>query len=101
MPQTNTPLSDNEYGPLVVSPKGMAIMLSCSLTRTYEIINAQAVESYLDGHARKITVRSIRHYIAKRLAAGSAGGAPAKLNAKTAAATAASLTARRPRTAKK
>jgi hypothetical protein len=97
MSQMSTAHSDDEYGPLVISPKGMATILDCSLTKVYEIINGQEVESYLDGHSRKIVVASIRRYIAKRLAASGEGGEPAKLQDKIASATAASLAARQRR----
>jgi hypothetical protein len=43
-------------------------MLDCGNTRLYELINAGALKSYLDGRSRKITVESIRGYIARRLA---------------------------------
>jgi hypothetical protein len=43
-------------------------MLACSNTRGYELLNAGELESFLDGRSRKITVESIRRYIARRLA---------------------------------
>jgi hypothetical protein len=62
-----TGLSDWE-GPLVVKPKVAWKMLACSNTRGYELIGAGELDSFLDGRSRKITVDSIRRYIARRLA---------------------------------
>jgi hypothetical protein len=92
MSVTSTGLSDYEFGPLVVSPKKAAIMLDCGLTKIYQLIDAGALESYLDNGSRKITVASIRHHIAARLADG-----PGTLHHKIAAATESSLMMRRAR----
>jgi hypothetical protein len=51
-------------------------MLSSGLTRVYELINTGELESYLDGRSRKITVASIKRYIARRLEAEAAGDTP-------------------------
>jgi hypothetical protein len=63
----STGLSDWEAAPLVVKPKTAWKMLACSNTRGYELLNAGELESFLDGRPRKITVESIRRYIARRL----------------------------------
>ena len=63
----STGLSDWEFGPLVVKPKTAWKMLSCSNTRGYELLAAGELDSFLDGRSRKITVDSIRRYIARRL----------------------------------
>jgi hypothetical protein len=63
----STGLSDWE-GALVVKPKVAWKMLACSNTRGYELISSGELDSFLDGRSRKITVDSIRHYIARRLA---------------------------------
>jgi|SRR5215475_7155202 len=55
--------------PLVVSPKVARTMLNCSNTRIYELINAGEVESFLIGRSRKITIESIRQYVAMNLKA--------------------------------
>jgi excisionase family DNA binding protein len=60
-------LSDD--APLVMSPNSAMRMLNCGRTRLYELIEANELESYLDGRSRKITVASIREYVARRLAA--------------------------------
>jgi hypothetical protein len=59
----------SEILPLVVKPKEARRMLACSHTRIYELMNAGEIQSFTDGRSRKITVASIHHYIAKRLAA--------------------------------
>ena len=63
----STGLSDWQFGPLVVKPKVAWAMLQCSNTRGYELLAAGELESFLDGRSRKITVDSIRAYIARRL----------------------------------
>jgi hypothetical protein len=63
----STGLSDWE-GALVVKPKVAWKLLACSNTRGYELLAAGELESFLDGRSRKITVDSIRRYIARRLA---------------------------------
>jgi hypothetical protein len=63
----STGLSDWE-GPLVVKPRTAWKMLSCSNTRGYELLAAGDLDSFRDGRSRKVTVESIRRYIAQRLA---------------------------------
>jgi hypothetical protein len=53
---------------LAVRPKIAWNMLDCGNTRGYELIAAKELDSFLDGRSRKITVDSIRRYIARRLA---------------------------------
>jgi hypothetical protein len=64
----STGLSDWQLGPLVVKPKIAWRMLNCSNTRGYELLAAGELDSFRDGRSRKITVDSIRAYIARRLA---------------------------------
>jgi excisionase family DNA binding protein len=54
--------------PLVVSPRRARNLLDCGNTRLYELIGAGVLESYRDGKSRKITVASIKDYIARKLA---------------------------------
>jgi hypothetical protein len=61
----STGLGDDER--LVVGPKRTAVLLDCRVTRVYELINAEELESYKDGAALKITMRSIRAYIARQV----------------------------------
>jgi hypothetical protein len=66
----------NWEGALVVKPKVAWKMLACSNTRGYELLNAGELESFLDGRSRKITVDSIRRYIAQRLPHAEDAGTP-------------------------
>jgi hypothetical protein len=52
--------------PLVVNAHGACVMLDCSLDTLYGLLNTGAIDSYLDGHARKIVVASIRAHVARR-----------------------------------
>ena len=54
--------------PLLVKPREAWRMLGCGNTRGYALLNARELESFLDGRSRKITVASIRDYIARKLA---------------------------------
>jgi hypothetical protein len=67
----STGLSDWEGAPLVVKPKTAWKMLACGNTRGYELIAAGELETFMDGRSRKITVASIRAYIARQLASAS------------------------------
>jgi len=60
--------------PLVVAPRTAWRMLDCSSTHGYVLLNAGELQSFLSGRSRKITVASIRAYIARKLAAASGGG---------------------------
>jgi hypothetical protein len=61
-------------GSYVVRPKVAFKLIGCGITRGYELVNSGQLESYLDGRARKITVRSILRYIERRLAAANGPG---------------------------
>jgi excisionase family DNA binding protein len=67
----NSDASDVE--PLVVKPKTAWKMLGCGNTRGYELLAAGELESYKDGRSRKITVASIKAFVARQLAAASSG----------------------------
>jgi hypothetical protein len=56
--------------PLLVKPRIACLLLSCGVTRLYELLNAGELSSFLDGKSRKITTASIEAYIARRLASG-------------------------------
>jgi len=60
------PVGDIEA--LVVKSRIAWILLQCSNTRGYELIANGELDSFKDGRSRKITVDSIRAYIARRLA---------------------------------
>ena len=55
--------------PLVVKPRDARQLLAVGNTYLYELIAAGELDSFRDGRSRKITVDSIRRYIARRLAA--------------------------------
>jgi excisionase family DNA binding protein len=52
---------------LLVRPKQACSMLSVGITRLYELMNSGTLESFKDGKARKITVRSIEAYVEKHV----------------------------------
>jgi hypothetical protein len=72
MSTNSTGLSDWEGAPLVVKPKVAWKMLACSNTRGYELLTAGELDSFRDGRSRKITVESIRRYIARHLSSNAA-----------------------------
>jgi excisionase family DNA binding protein len=53
----------------VVKPRDARQLLAVGNTYLYELIAAGELDSFRDGRARKITLDSIRRYIARRLAA--------------------------------
>jgi hypothetical protein len=55
--------------PLIVSMKEAGHLLSCGHDQIYDLLRAGELESFMEGHRRKITMRSIQTLIAKRLAA--------------------------------
>lgn len=57
----------NNLKPLVVRPNKAMQLLDCSRVYLYELINAGELESYRDGAARKITMRSIHARIERKL----------------------------------
>jgi excisionase family DNA binding protein len=70
----STGLGDDEIGSLVVSPKRACALLDCSRPTLYGMINSRELESYKDGTSRKITVRSIKQRIERKLAEASSMG---------------------------
>jgi hypothetical protein len=56
-------------GQCVIRPKVAFKLLGVGNTHGYELVNAGELESYLEGRARQITVRSVFFHIAQRLAA--------------------------------
>jgi excisionase family DNA binding protein len=56
--------------PLVVKPKIAERLLNVSHNRLYQLISAGDLESFRDGSSRKITMNSIKAYIARHLDAG-------------------------------
>jgi hypothetical protein len=60
--------SSTAVEPLVVRPAEAWRMLGCGPTYGYELLERGELDSFTDGGARKITVESIKRYIAKKLA---------------------------------
>jgi len=60
-------LGDDER--LVVRPKMACYLLSIGITRLYELLNSGELESYKDGAARLVTMRSIRGYVDRQVTA--------------------------------
>jgi hypothetical protein len=59
----------DKFEPLWVRPKAAAVMLDCGVTKVYGLIESGALESCLDGSARKISVASIKSLVAAALEA--------------------------------
>jgi excisionase family DNA binding protein len=65
--------------PLAVRPKTAWRLLDCSNSYGYELLARGELDAYTDGAARKITVASLKRYIARRLAkAGKVRKSPRK-----------------------
>jgi hypothetical protein len=75
--------SIQDDGRLVVSPQRAKTMLDCGLTRLYQLMNSGELISYRDHGSRRITVQSIRDYVAQQLAAQQLGAVPCDDPAKT------------------
>lgn len=52
---------------LVASVKETMLALKIARAKTYELLNAGELESYLEGSSRKVTWRSIDAYVKRRL----------------------------------
>jgi excisionase family DNA binding protein len=61
------PASPDAIYPLVVRPREACRLLAVGNTRLYQLIGNGELETYLDGRSRRITIGSIRAYIARRL----------------------------------
>jgi len=74
--------------PLAVPPRVAFKMLSVGTTKGYDLLARGELESFVDGHMRRITIASINAYVARRVA--ETAGQPSRRiqNTKTAAATA-------------
>jgi excisionase family DNA binding protein len=64
-----TPSASANSDPLAVRPRDACRLLSVGNTRLYQLIGSGELETYLDGRARRITMASIKQYIARRLTA--------------------------------
>ena len=66
---------DETFAPgeaIVLTPAQAQTALQCGPTRLWELINAGEIESFLDGARRRITAKSIRDYVNRKLAASPA-----------------------------
>jgi excisionase family DNA binding protein len=68
------PSTQAGVAPLAVPPREAAAMLSICVTRVYRLLRRGELRSYSDGRARRITVKSIEDYVARRLAAADSAG---------------------------
>ena len=77
LPSTKTPSprsraqSSPAPGPvpvIAVPPAEAARLLSCSLSRAYELMRNGELESYSDGRSRRVTMASIHKHVARRVA---------------------------------
>jgi hypothetical protein len=70
----STGVGDDEVfvGPLAVSPKKAGVMLDLGQTSIYALIKNGELETYQEGRARKITMRSIRARIERKIAESAA-----------------------------
>ena len=74
MSQMSTGLSHQEkQAALAVPPREAGRLLSLGLSEVYERMRKGELESYQDGRARRITMKSIHTYLARRLAASADG----------------------------
>jgi excisionase family DNA binding protein len=64
------------WGPLAVPPRQACQLLCVGLTRLYELLHTGELESYRHGRSRRITISSIRAYIARHIEASSTLGPP-------------------------
>jgi hypothetical protein len=53
---------------LVVSVNGAGVLLNACRETVYDLIRGGQIDSFLDGRRRKVSVASIRSYIAHKLA---------------------------------
>jgi hypothetical protein len=56
----------NDIVPLVVKPKQACSMLDCGMTRLFDLLHRDELESFKDG-GRWITTASIRDYVARQV----------------------------------
>jgi trehalose-6-phosphate synthase len=74
-PETTARSSGGQLGPngsLVASPNETMAYISVGRAKLYELINANELESYVEGSSRKILWPSIHDYVKRRLAAEAA-----------------------------
>jgi excisionase family DNA binding protein len=73
MSTITSPCAQGDDAPLVVKPLEAARQLGVGISTTYKLMKTGELDSYRCGRTRRITTESIRAYIARRIAADSAG----------------------------
>jgi hypothetical protein len=61
--------TEHDDEPLVVSPRRAQQMLDVGHSRLYELLAQGELQSFKDGKSRKISVASIRDFVARKLTA--------------------------------
>jgi len=74
--QIATPSARGSDAPLVVKPLEAARRLGIGISTTYKLMKTGELDAFRCGRTRRITVASIHAYIARRIAADSAGWTP-------------------------
>lgn len=64
--------TDTELRPLALPPRGACAALNVGTTKLYELLNANELEAFSIGRARRITVASLEAYVARQVAAHNA-----------------------------
>lgn len=80
-----TPLSSTAppIEPLLVRPRVAAQLLGCGYDKLWSLIKSGEIESFLDGTARRISVISIKSYVARQLTAPPASRGRVRRRART------------------
>ena len=52
--------AEKQLEPLAASPREACVLMNVGMTRLYQLMRDDEVESYLDGGSRRITMESIR-----------------------------------------
>lgn len=56
--------------PIALPPRSACAVLGVGTTKLYELLNANELEAFSIGRARRITTASIEAYVARQLAGG-------------------------------
>ena len=64
--------------PLAVSVDGACSALNCGKDVVYQLINSGEIDSFILGRAHRITVESVRNYIARRVSENAPAAMPSE-----------------------